>query len=343
MLTVLCPEIPLDSPTDRRWPARLSARLQRSRVLNRHLDPAAIPALAPLEDWLARRFELQLSGPQTVAAYQRFAYPRDIHDADDAPLVLTAIPSYLHAGLDHLVLNPFANLEVEHEEAQALMASANQFLAEDNISLSGLSPDCWLIQLPQVLDLTVRSSMQATGRNVHAYMPAGTDGRRLRVILNELQMLWNEHPVNLARLQSGRPPINTVWVEGSVQSPEVRHAPSLTATDMVISDDPIIRGLALGMGWPAEQVMPLANAAAIGITATGAEAKIDPLLLNQHAGPVLLELSGRQALTQLDDLLAVTAQAVTVVFTDERQWVELVSQRTDRFRFWRKTMLSGEP
>jgi hypothetical protein len=52
------------------------------------------------------------------------------------------------------------------------------------------------------------------GRNLRDLMPAGRDGARVRSLMNEIQMLLHEHPVNLARLERRQPAINSVWLWG---------------------------------------------------------------------------------------------------------------------------------
>jgi hypothetical protein len=41
--------------------------------------------------------------------------------------------------------------------------------------------------------------------------------REWRRLLNEIQMVWHEHPVNLARAERGEVPINSLWLFGGAQ------------------------------------------------------------------------------------------------------------------------------
>ncbi len=325
MLTVLCPDAPLEDATDRRWPERLLGRLQRSAVLARHRDDAPIPTLAPLESWLSTRFGLSLSGTVTVAAYQRFAYPQPAPPAGE----FTVTPVCLRAGMDHLVLQPGRDLQITAAEASQLIESANAFLAQDGISLAALDPDCWLLKIPDSLRLELRSSMQAGGRNVHAYMPAGEDGRRLRSILNELQMLWHDQPVNTRRQTEGLAAINSIWVEGQIR-PDAISAPLQTSFATVFSDQAVTRGLAAGSGLSGTQeIRPVAAAQAENLAAC--------------RGDVLLELSGHGNLAVLDNLLQTWPHPVEICFTDERQWLDLKLSPLDRWRFWRRTTVANTP
>jgi hypothetical protein len=52
------------------------------------------------------------------------------------------------------------------------------------------------------------------GHNVHDFMPAGRDGSRIRSLMNEIQMLLHEHPVNQRRERVGQLPVNGWWLWG---------------------------------------------------------------------------------------------------------------------------------
>jgi hypothetical protein len=41
--------------------------------------------------------------------------------------------------------------------------------------------------------------------------------REWRRLLNEIQMVWHDHPVNLARAERGEMPINSLWLFGGAQ------------------------------------------------------------------------------------------------------------------------------
>lgn len=329
MLTVLCSDVPFDQAAVGRWPARLRARLQRGSVRARHIDEAPIPAISPLEHWLASQFGLRPTGTTTIAAFERFAYPQaPVTDSFNSALprasglarqVLTVTPVYLHAGLDHLVLHPGRDLAITQPQTSALIESANSFLAADGIEMTALAPACWLLSLPGRLELELRSSMQASGRNIHAYMPAGRDGRRLRAILNELQMLWHDHPVNEQRQLEGSPPVNSIWVEGEIPAA----LPTATRRfDEVWSDQPVTRGLATACS-------------EAGPVATG-PADLSRLATRRNADDqLLIELSGSERLSQLDELLQTWPDRLTVCLTDTRQWLELACSPLDKWRFWR--------
>lgn len=335
MLTVLCPEVPLGEPDAPHWPKPLRARLARARVVDRHRDDDAIAAVAPVEHWLARRFGLQPDGLRTVAAWRRFAEqawsPEPSPDAGSAApdAVLTAVPAWLQAGMDHLILHSGPALEVGAEDAARLLAAANDFLAEDGITMAAVAADCWLLHLPARLSLTLHSAAQASGRNVHGYMPGGPDGRQLRALLNSLQMLWHEHPVNQAREARGLAPVNTVWIEGAADPGRRPHCP----WDHLVTDDPVLLGLARGAGLTDDR---LHTTQPESVTRAAAPTNLHWARL---PGELLLHLDGPNNLARLQTLMSARPGSMRVVLTGAREWIELACGPVDRLAFWRRASI----
>jgi hypothetical protein len=78
-------------------------------------------------------------------------------------------------------------------------------------------------------------------------MPAGRDGARIRSLMNEIQMLLYEHPVNLRRERARQLPINGWWLWGfSTQTSGTWHGSEGWS---MRCDDPWLRAL-----WPADDV-----------------------------------------------------------------------------------------
>src|SRR5699024_9776029 len=73
----------------------------------------------------------------------------------------------------------------------------------------------------------------------------GPDARRLRAFLNELQMLWFEHPVNVARRKEQRGEANALWLWGNGELPA---PPGVEKPSRLIGSTPEIEGLARWLG-----------------------------------------------------------------------------------------------
>ena len=126
-------------------------------------------------------------------------------------------PVHLHLGMDHVLLTDPARLALAADEAQALSDAIAPRLAEDGLALQAPVPSRWYLsphEPSQDLRLAPRSLLAAVGRSIEAYLPVGEDTRRWKRLLNEIQMTWFDHPVNLARESQGLPVVNGLWLEG---------------------------------------------------------------------------------------------------------------------------------
>lgn len=298
----------------------LAHRLRRARVVDRWHDANPVPRQSPAHTWLSSQF-----GVKNHHAGALRLYAQDDEHAGSATTQMVITPVHLHAGLDHLVLQPPASLAVTHEEADALISRANEFLSEDNISLALVSPDCWLLRTPDTLDVDLCDHALAVGRNIAAYLPDGPNARQLRALVNELQMLWHDHPVNLARDEAQLPRINALWPEGYPIALATRRDSSAQPFELVVSDNPVTQGLATCHGLP---VQPLAGVDANSVSQLQA--------LSQR---VLVELpGGPDTVTSL--LAANPTLPAALVLTNNHGWVQVQLSRFDAWHIWRRTRLS---
>lgn len=127
-------------------------------------------------------------------------------------------PVHLHLGRDHLVLTDPAPLEIAAADALELAEAVAPLFADDGLALIASGPRWYLRETDpsRPLGLSTHSLIGALGRNVSAWMPTGEDARRWKRLLNEVQMTWFVHPVNLRREAAGRLPVNGLWIDGRV-------------------------------------------------------------------------------------------------------------------------------
>jgi hypothetical protein len=144
-----------------------------------------------------------------------------------------ARPVHLITAIDHLQL-AHGRLVIDAAESARLIGDVNGHLEGRGMRLhvSGASAD-WQLECAEPLECTSVEPDDASGRNLRELMPGGRDGARVRSLMNEMQMLLHEHPVNTARAMRGLPVINSLWLWGigSVGKVSPSHLPPLYTDD----------------------------------------------------------------------------------------------------------------
>lgn len=216
---------------------------------------------APASDVPALKFLLKRGStglapsPALVAVARRLGY--DYGAASDIPAgslawlaafgtppgrpVMQAALVHLRADLDRLLLYAGAPLRITAEERDALVAAFNAHFVARGVTLHGDGGGrLWMMfdEPPAVRPVPLE---EVLGRSLAAVMPAGEGGAEWSAFLNEVQMLFFDHPVNRARQQQGRPAINGLWCWGGAVPGAAGGSP---AWDKVWTDAAVVRGMA---------------------------------------------------------------------------------------------------
>jgi hypothetical protein len=178
---------------------------------------------------------------------------------------LRADPVHLAPDRDQLVLMPGSVLEARHEELQALAQAFDAAFGGDGWHLEFLDSARGYLRAPRPLDALTHAPEPFVGGPIFAAMPTGTDSKLLKQLMNESQMLFHTHAVNTAREEAGQPAINSLWCWGGGALPAVTG----TAPKRILSDLPLVRGLALWTGQ--EALSPGAHAADGDLVALAAD------------------------------------------------------------------------
>ncbi len=339
----------------------LARTLRRARVVSRmRLDAAAPPEL-PDESWLREHF--QLDG--TVAACTLAPSTRP------EPEVIVR-PVHLHPGLDHLVLAPLGHLAIADDEAQALAAQANHWLAPEGLVASPSRADAWRLractgedaarEVRALGELRAPSARSASGRNIDAWQPTGDAVRRWRALNNLIQMSWFEHPVNAAREARGQLPINALWLEGRAGAAGKR------PFDRVWTDDAAIAGVGRRAGADTRLVTmsELAGLARshdgsidrASADATAAVRATDLRPAGQASASLIAPGFWQRAMEEGDARswiegwreferwfarafdATLPADTLRLVLTGERDTIEILCEPADRWKAWRALRLA---
>lgn len=225
-----------------------------------------------LEAWLCRQFgveELAIA-PLTLQA-EGVALGEGYY--------LRADPVGIRMQRGEMVLDNAVLLNAD--EAEQLCASLNVHFAADGLRFLAPHPQRWYVQLDEVPAMETRPLAQVVGANMHVHLPRGQDALRWHAVLNEIQMLFYEHAVNLAREQRGEAAISGVWLWGGGK-----------ATVQLLQPSATVAG---------DGELAAAFAQAAGLTFLRCDFPLPPGLLAE-SGDVLVVLEGLRSALQAADI-----------------------------------------
>ena len=239
------------------------------------------------EAWLFWRFEAHKQRDGPVAPYTLLADggTPGIH------FWMRADPVHLSVGSESLAFDGAA-LDVSRSEAGALVAALNRHFGEA-LAFDAPVPERWYVKFPGAPELITTPPSAARGTAIGDKLPSGPDAMRFRALMNEVQMLLHDHPVNTEREARGVPAVNSVWFWGG----GALAVPAARPFSIVFSDDPLARGLALAAGIPGRRLSGNAETVLSALPAEGtALIALDPArsaaLERDWFGPLLAALEG---------------------------------------------------
>src|SRR5262245_3710901 len=215
------------------------------------------PAISP-ESWLFERFGAPRERDRPVAPYTLLADG----GTPGTDFWMRADPVHLSVGHHSLALDGAA-LDVSRAEADALTGTLNAHFG-DALPFHAPKPDRWYVKIPRP-ELQTTPPYEARGVAVGDGLPTGADSMRYRALMNEVQMLLHEHPVNTEREARGAPAANSVWFWGGGTLEALR----ARRFSIVLADDPLARGLALATGIAERNVPGNAVSALAALPAEG--------------------------------------------------------------------------
>jgi len=172
---------------------------------------------------LFEQFRCDGEGALPVAAAS-YAFDAPAGTAQSDGYLLRADPVHLRAELSGLFLFDNRMLNVQPDEAGALIEVINAEYGSEGIRLEVGSGERWYLQLPHAPGLETIALEQMVGLDINNALPRGSEAARWHRWLNEVQMMIHDHPVNHRREAEGRPTINSLWLwgGGAVPNPQPR-------------------------------------------------------------------------------------------------------------------------
>lgn len=132
-------------------------------------------------------------------------------------------------------------LELQADEASALVERLHAHFADDGLRIEAPAPGRWYAAVTETFELHAETPHRVAGRNIDPFLPSGADAGRWRRWMNEAQMLLHDAPVNTQRETEGRLPVNSFWPWGGGRLPL---EPLETVPAAAWADEPLVHGLA---------------------------------------------------------------------------------------------------
>jgi len=136
---------------------------------------------------------------------------------DSEPVWLAEL-CHLSLGADQAVLLDPSHMDIQEDESLSLLASVRDSLDAAGYSATFLSPQRWRLSLPADLHPVTASPATVIGQPLRNWWSQDAGMRPWRRLLNEIQMVWYDHPANDSRAARGLPPVNALWLYGGAPS-----------------------------------------------------------------------------------------------------------------------------
>ena len=217
-------------------------------------------------------------------------------DEPAAGYLMRADPVHLRADQSTLRLFDSRTFSIMQEEADALVAAFNEFYVDRGWHLTAPSPQRWYIYLQKAPLISTVAPGTIAGQTIDPNLPRGRDAAAWHALMNEVQMLFHQHPVNVRREAGGEPMINSLWFWGEGRLPETVHRHPM----QVATDNPLAMGLALFTKTPRRDL----------------PASLDELLTTEQEVQTLLVLDELEAAVQYSDIEAWHKSMIRI----ERHW-----------------------
>ena len=197
----------------------------------------------PFEAW-----QLEQAGFQPAPRQPIGAGLGPLRAGADAPAderVWIADLAHIALGTDRASLVPAEALDLTDAEGAALLEAARPLFEGTPFNVAPLQAFRWRVDVPDGLSLPTASPAVVAGQPLNAWWTQDAVARPWRRLVNEIQMAWYEHPINVQRAARGQLPANGVWLYGGA-APWLRPAAMPTAPRIV--DDLLSASLAEDWG-----------------------------------------------------------------------------------------------
>ncbi len=139
------------------------------------------------------------------------SYAKKLNISTEFSSFLMVEPTHLRTDRDRLLIAEAELLQLNTEEAEIIINAVNHHFSGE-LKLYLLEDDLWLLGTNLDLeDLISYPIIDIVGENIDDFLPLGKSRLQLHKILNEIQMLLFNLPINQQRQDDGLMQVNSVW------------------------------------------------------------------------------------------------------------------------------------
>lgn len=103
---------------------------------------------------------------------------------------------------------------IQRAEADALFDAVSNLWVDSAISILPISQNQWRVWVDHPVITHTISPHALHGLALRDWLTQHESLKPWRKLQNEIQTVWHDHPVNLARTEKGQRPINSLWLYG---------------------------------------------------------------------------------------------------------------------------------
>lgn len=167
-----------------------------------------------LDSVVSQAFGLQATPDLPMAAMSALGDGLEVQNA----VWFYADPVHFLLQRDTFSLHDEAPLNLSSAHTEYLLNILNQHFSDDGLQFLRGQSGRWYLKILENAEMfwpiETKPLQSVIGQDVQATMPKGQAALQWRKMLNEIQMLLHEHPVNQAREKNGELAVSSIWVSG---------------------------------------------------------------------------------------------------------------------------------
>jgi len=147
----------------------------------------------------------------------------------------------------HAIMQDFTAGQIDSLEAKELIYDLNEQIGTEVVQFyAGVSYRHLMVWAEGKHRITVAPPHDITGKPVGEFLPKGEGDKVLRALMEAALPILRDHPINIDRIEAGKPPANAIWLWGQGKAPKM---PKLTERYGLKGGIISALDLPRGLGW----------------------------------------------------------------------------------------------